>query len=104
MIEKNWVTLIKPKKLKITVDENNPNQATLIAEPLEKGFGLTLGTALRRVLLSSLPGGSVFSIRIDGIYHEFTGIVIWEASAGHVIQDRLLLQDGCLHCRQRKRC
>ena len=36
--------------------------------------------------------------------HEFTGIVIWEASAGHVIQDRLLLQDGCLHCRQRKRC
>ena len=52
MIEKNWVTLIKPKKLKITVDENNPNQAKLVAEPLEKGFGLTLGTALRRVLLS----------------------------------------------------
>ena len=56
MIEKNWVTLIKPKKLNIKTDEHNPNQATLIAEPSEKGFGLTLGTALRRVLLSSLQG------------------------------------------------
>ena len=54
MIEKNWMTLIKPKKLNIIPDEHNPNMATLVAEPLEKGFGLTLGTALRRVLLSSL--------------------------------------------------
>ena len=56
MIEKNWMTLIKPKRLNVVVDENDPNVAKLIAEPLEKGFGLTLGTALRRVLLSSLQG------------------------------------------------
>ena len=74
MIEKNWVTLIKPKKLNIKVDEHNPNQATLIAEPLEKGFGLTLGTALRRVLLSSLQGCAPIYIKIDGVQHEFSSI------------------------------
>ena len=72
MIEKNWMTLIKPKKLSIKVDENNPNIATLIAEPLEKGFGLTLGTALRRVLLSSLQGCAPIYVKIDGVQHEFT--------------------------------
>ena len=46
MIEKNWMTLIKPKKLNIKVDEHNPNLATLVAEPLEKGYGLTLGLSL----------------------------------------------------------
>ena len=51
MIEKNWMTLIKPKKLNIKVDEHNPNLATLVAEPLEKGYGLTLGTALRLSLI-----------------------------------------------------
>ena len=50
------MTLIKPKKLLVKVNETNPNEAVIIAEPLEKGFGLTLGTALRRVLLSSLQG------------------------------------------------
>ena len=74
MIEKNWVTLIKPKKLNIKTDEHNPNQATLIAEPLEKGFGLTLGTALRRVLLSSLQGCAPIYIKIDGVQHEFSSI------------------------------
>lgn len=74
MIEKNWGTLIKPKKLKITVDENNPNQAKLVAEPLEKGFGLTLGTALRRVLLSSLQGCAPIYIKIDGVQHEFSSL------------------------------
>jgi len=71
MIEKNWMTLIKPKKLNIKVDEHNPNIATLIAEPLEKGFGLTLGTALRRVLLSSLQGCAPIYVKIDGAQHEF---------------------------------
>ena len=72
MIEKNWMTLIKPKKLNIKVDEKNPNIATLIAEPLEKGFGLTLGTALRRVLLSSLQGCAPVYVKIDGVQHEFS--------------------------------
>ena len=74
MIEKNWMTLIKPKKLNIKVDEKNPNIATLIAEPLEKGFGLTLGTALRRVLLSSLQGCAPIYVKIDGVQHEFSSI------------------------------
>ena len=74
MIEKNWMTLIKPKKLTIKADEHNPNIATLVAEPLEKGFGLTLGTALRRVLLSSLQGCAPIYIKIDGVQHEFSSI------------------------------
>lgn len=45
-----------------------------VLEPLERGFGVTIGNALRRVLLSSLPGGAVFSIKVDGVYHEFTAI------------------------------
>ena len=74
MIEKNWMTLIKPKKLDIKVDEKNPNIATLVAEPLEKGFGLTLGTALRRVLLSSLQGCAPVYVKIDGVQHEFSSL------------------------------
>ena len=74
MIEKNWMTLIKPKKLTIKTDEHNPNIATLVAEPLEKGFGLTLSTALRRVLLSSLQGCAPIYIKIDGVQHEFSSI------------------------------
>ncbi len=74
MIEKNWMTLIKPKKLNIIPDEHNPNMATLVAEPLEKGFGLTLGTALRRVLLSSLQGCAPLYVKIDGVQHEFSSI------------------------------
>ena len=74
MIEKNWMTLIKPKKLNVVVDEHNPNIATLVAEPLEKGFGLTLGTALRRVLLSSLQGCAPIYIKIDGVQHEFSSV------------------------------
>ncbi len=74
MIEKNWASLIKPKKLQVKTDETNPNIATLIAEPLEKGFGMTLGTALRRVLLSSLQGCAPTAIKIAGIPHEFTSI------------------------------
>ena len=74
MIEKNWMTLIKPKRITIKADEYNNNIATLIAEPLEKGFGLTLGTALRRVLLSSLQGCAPIYVKIDGVQHEFSSI------------------------------
>ena len=72
MIEKNWMTLIKPKRMDIKVDEKNPNIGTLVVEPLEKGFGLTLGTALRRVLLSSLQGCAPVYVKIDGVQHEFS--------------------------------
>ena len=74
MIERNWQSLLKPKKIAVNIDEKNPHMATLVAEPLEKGFGLTLGTALRRILLSSLQGCAITSVKIDGIQHEFTTI------------------------------
>lgn len=54
--------------------EESKTQGKFVFTPLQNRFGKTMGNALRRVLLSSLPGGSVFSIRIDGIYHEFTGV------------------------------
>jgi DNA-directed RNA polymerase subunit alpha len=74
MIEKNWMTLIKPKKLVVKTNEKNPYEAVIVAEPLEKGFGLTLGTALRRVLLSSLQGCAPIYVKIDGVQHEFQSI------------------------------
>ena len=53
MLQKNWMELIKPSKMDVNVEENDGSKGRLIAEPLERGFGLTLGNAIRRVLLSS---------------------------------------------------
>jgi DNA-directed RNA polymerase subunit alpha len=73
MIQKNWQELIKPTNL--SVDQKVPGfKATVSIEPLERGFGNTLGNALRRVLLSSLQGGAVTAIKIDGVLHEFSSI------------------------------
>jgi len=74
MLAKNWQDLIKPTKLDISASKNNPYQATIIAEPLERGFGHTLGVALRRILLSSLQGAAVTSIKIEGVLHEFSSV------------------------------
>ncbi len=71
MIQKNWQELIKPTNLDI---ESSDNKAKIVVEPLERGFGLTLGNALRRVLLSSLQGGAVTAIKINGVLHEFSVI------------------------------
>jgi DNA-directed RNA polymerase subunit alpha len=73
MIQKNWQELIKPAKLDINKSES-PNSGKVIAEPLERGFGLTLGNALRRILLSSLQGAAVTGVQIDGVLHEFSSI------------------------------
>ncbi len=73
MKQQNWLQLIKPEKLVIDSD-NSQNEATVVAEPLERGFGLTLGNALRRVLLSSLHGAAVTSIQVQGVLHEFSSI------------------------------
>ena len=70
----NWQSLIKPSKLKLTTEDDSQYKATLVAEPLERGFGLTLGNALRRVLLSSLQGTAVTAIKIDNVLHEFSSI------------------------------
>ncbi len=72
MIQKNWHELIKPNKLEVI--SKSATRATIVAEPLERGFGLTLGNALRRVLLSSLQGAAVTAVQIDGVLHEFSSI------------------------------
>jgi DNA-directed RNA polymerase subunit alpha len=71
---KNWQELIRPEKLAVAVGGDPKRTATVVAEPLERGFGLTLGNALRRILLSSLQGAAVTSVHIDGVLHEFSSI------------------------------
>lgn len=74
MLHKNWQELIKPSKLDIVPGNDPTRQASVVAEPLERGFGLTLGNSLRRILLSSLQGAAVTSIQIDSVLHEFSSI------------------------------
>lgn len=74
MIQKNWKELIKPNKIDIEQGADAARKARITAEPLERGFGLTLGNAIRRVLLSSLQGAAVTAIKIDGVLHEFSSI------------------------------
>ncbi len=74
VLQKNWQDLIKPTKLNVTPGRDPARYATVVAEPLERGFGLTLGNALRRVLLSSLQGAAITSVHIDGVLHEFSSI------------------------------
>ncbi|MGE4278362.1 MAG: DNA-directed RNA polymerase subunit alpha [Magnetospirillum sp.] len=74
MIQKNWQELIKPSKLQVEPGADVARVATVVAEPLERGFGMTLGNSLRRVLLSSLQGAAVTAIQIEGVLHEFSSI------------------------------
>ena len=69
---KSWKDFKKPSKLELVHSSRGARHATISAEPLERGFGLTLGNALRRVLLSSIHGAAVRSLSIDGAVHEFT--------------------------------
>ena len=73
-IQKNWQELIRPGKLQVSAGTDPRRVATVVAEPLERGFGVTLGNALRRILLSSLQGAAVQSVHIDGVLHEFSSI------------------------------
>ena len=76
VINKNWKELIKPKKIEFVKDNETGDATTaeLVAEPLERGYGQTLGNMLRRVLLSSIRGAAVTSINVEGITHEFSAI------------------------------
>jgi DNA-directed RNA polymerase subunit alpha len=74
VIERNWRSLIRPEKLGVEAGADPDRTATIVAEPLERGFGMTLGNALRRVLLSSLQGAAVMALHIDGVLHEFSSI------------------------------
>ncbi len=71
---RNWRDLIRPKNLVVERDSLTEDYGKFYAEPLERGFGVTLGNALRRVLLSSLQGAAISAVRIDGALHEFTAI------------------------------
>ena len=74
MLQKNWQDLIKPNKLNISSGNDPERTAQVVAEPLERGFGMTLGNALRRILLSSLQGAAITSVHIDGVLHEFSSV------------------------------
>ena len=72
-IIQNWKSLIKPNKLNIKSNDDK-SSTVVIAEPLEKGYALTIGNSLRRILLSSIQGSAITSIQIDGVLHEFSSI------------------------------
>lgn len=74
MIQNNWQALIKPYTLNFNFIDKSLREAEVVVEPLERGFGLTVGNALRRVLLSSLQGAAFTSLKIDGVVHEFSTI------------------------------
>jgi DNA-directed RNA polymerase subunit alpha len=71
-MSKNWATMIRPQALEVDNDELTNSYGKFIAKPLERGYGLTLGNSLRRVLLSSLQGAGIVAIRIEGAEHEFS--------------------------------
>ena len=71
--DKNWKALIKPSKVDVKTHDNK-SIATITAEPLEKGYGMTIGNSLRRIMLSSIRGSAVTAIQIDGVLHEFSSI------------------------------
>jgi len=73
LIDRNWKSLIKPDKLNIKSNDDK-SFTTVVAEPLEKGYALTIGNSLRRILLSSIQGSAITAIQIDGVLHEFSSI------------------------------
>jgi len=74
MIARNWRDLIRPKGISIDTESANGFYAKFTCEPLERGFGITIGNSLRRVLLSSLQGAAITAVRIEGALHEFTTV------------------------------
>ncbi|MFZ5451758.1 MAG: DNA-directed RNA polymerase subunit alpha [Thermodesulfobacteriota bacterium] len=73
-MHKNWTELIKPKRLEVDTESHSRFYGKFACEPLERGFGTTLGNALRRVLLSSLRGAAITAVRIKDVYHEFSAL------------------------------
>src|SRR5438105_6190050 len=73
-IARNWRDLIRPRKLEVDAESLTPTYGRFTCEPLERGFGTTLGNGLRRILLSSLQGVAITAVKIDGALHEFTSI------------------------------
>src|SRR3972149_5342259 len=73
-MQKNWRDLIKPKKLEVDKDTLTNTYGKFIAEPLERGCGITIGNSLRRMMLSSLQGAAVVSVKFANVLHEFSNI------------------------------
>jgi DNA-directed RNA polymerase subunit alpha len=71
-MHRNWRNLIKPRSLEADIETLTNSYGKFFAEPLERGFGLTLGNALRRILLSSLQGAAIVAVKIDKVLHEFS--------------------------------
>jgi DNA-directed RNA polymerase subunit alpha len=74
MQQKSWKDLIRPKRLEAEKETLTPFYGKFTAEPFERGFGITIGNSLRRILLSSLQGAAITSVKIDGVLHEFSTI------------------------------
>ena len=85
VIARNWRELIRPRRLEIEEEEADQNYGRFWCEPLERGFGLTLGNALRRVLLSSLQGAAITNVKVNGVLHEFSTIPGVEEDASDII-------------------
>ncbi|MGK5082830.1 DNA-directed RNA polymerase subunit alpha [Bdellovibrionota bacterium FG-1] len=99
MLEKNWRDLIKPKALDVDKESLSTAYGKFIAKPLERGFGLTLGNSLRRVLLSSLQGAAITAVKIDGVVHEFTPIHDVKEDVAEIILNLKEVR-FCLHAEQ----
>jgi DNA-directed RNA polymerase subunit alpha len=74
MQQKSWKDLIRPKRLEAEKETLTPFYGKFTAEPFERGFGITIGNSLRRILLSSLQGAAITSVKIDGVLHEFSTV------------------------------
>src|ERR1700685_733424 len=79
-VARNWRDLIRPRNLEVDVESLPPRSGKFTGEPLERGYGITLGNSLRRILLSSLQGAAITAVRLEGALHEFTTI-------GDVVED-----------------
>lgn len=73
-MQRNWRDLIRPKNVQVDRDVLAPTYGKFVAEPLERGYGVTLGNSLRRILLTSLQGAAIYAIRVEGALHEFTAV------------------------------
>ena len=74
LVARNWREMIRPKTVPVEQETLTEYYGKFVAEPLERGFGITLGNSLRRVLLSSLQGAAITAVKIEGALHEFTSV------------------------------
>lgn len=97
---KNWRDLIKPRALDVDKETLTTGYGKFVARPLERGFGITLGNALRRVLLSSLQGAAITAIKVDGVLHEFTSMNDVNEDVTEVILNLKEIRFKMLHSEQ----